>query len=435
MRQLQLQVRRERVKRVMQIAREHESLAPSALQAERVERDGRLEEGWVLIFLNLPNHRVGRFVDAVREEVEDAQFVLLPLGSLPLQTPLEEVQERVHDVSRLSTLELVLSSMQSVGSWKGMVLYSALAGIIGAYGVIFDVGYLLVAAMLINPMGAPAMVSVIGVAIGDPRMFGRGAVRFLVSLVLQAVAAAMLGYGYALTVSTEMMEQITSLSVWGVAVALAAGAAGAITQVHSERDSLVSGTAAGFMIAAALAPPAAVLGLSLPLQRWDYAGLMGFLLLLQFPAIALGGWLALLAHGVQPADPSIGRGRAVWRTALAAAVLIATVGMVWWQAGQEPRFLKADLSRQALEIARDALERVEGAHLIEASARFTRPELERYDREGMLMEITVENAGGASDQELESAVRAEVRRLVHARMRDVVPFVDVTVLEGESDSP
>jgi hypothetical protein len=158
---------------------------------------------------------------------------------------------------------------------------------------------------------------------------------------------------------------------------------------------------------------------------------MGFLLLLQFPAIALGGWLALLLHGVRPADPSIGRGSPVWRTALAVAVTLVTVGMVWWQTTQEPRFLKADLSRQALEIARDALDGVPGAELIEASARFTRPELERYDREGILVEVTVENTGGAGDGDVEDAVRAEVRRLVHARMRDVVPFVDVTVLPPE----
>jgi uncharacterized membrane protein len=77
-------------------------------------------------------------------------------------------------------------------------------------------------------------------------------------------------------------------------LALVAGAAGAQAQVQAERDSLVSGTGAGFMVAAALAPPAAMLGLSVPLARWDYAGLMAFLLLLQFVAISLGGWLVLL---------------------------------------------------------------------------------------------------------------------------------------------
>jgi uncharacterized membrane protein len=432
MRQLQIQVRREHVDRVLELAREHESLSRSALRAEKVGRDGHDEHGWALIFLDLPNRRVGSFVDAVRSEVDDAHFVLLPVGTLPLHTPLREVEEQVEDVSRLSTLELVLASLQSVGSWKGMLLYSVLAGVIGGYGVIFDVSYLLVAAMLINPMGAPALVSVIGLAIGDLWMFGRGGARFFVSLVVQGAAALALGYGYALDVSTEMMEQVTNLSSWAVVVALAAGAAGAQAQVKSDRDSLISGTASGFMVAAALAPPTAVLGLSIPLARWDYTATMAFLLALQFVAIALGGWLALLVFGVRPAEPSIGRGSPRWRTALVVVVLAATAGLVAWQTRLGAGFLKADLSRQALEIARDAVEAVPGAHLVESTARFTRPEMERHEREGLLMQVTVEREPDAPpDDVLENAIRAEVRRLVRARMEGVVPFVDVTVLPGE----
>ncbi|CAN5861890.1 hypothetical protein BH23GEM7_BH23GEM7_20390 [soil metagenome] len=426
MRQLQVQIRRDKTDRVLELAREHESLSPNAVRAQ-----GSDGEEFTLVFLNLPNSNVGRFVEAVRKEVEQAQFVLLPLGTLPLQTPLEEIEESVTDVSSLSTLELVLGSLQSIGSWKGILLYSALAGLIGAYGVIFDVSYLLVAAMLINPMGAPAIVSVIALAIGDVRMFGRGGLRFLISLAVQAGAALALGAAYALDISTPMMEQITSLSSWSVLVALAAGAAGAVTQVKSERDSLVSGTAAGFMVAAALAPPAAVLGLSIPLGRWDYTALMGFLLLLQFVAIGVGGWLALMVYGVHPADPSVGRGKRMWRTVLAALVLLATAGMVWWQMGQEPRFLKADLSRQALHLVRDAVATIPEARLIASTAGFTRREIEPRDHEALLIEVVVEDtAGTRNSQELESAVRASVTREVAARMERVIPFVNVTVLPG-----
>lgn len=160
--------------------------------------------------------------------------------------------------------------LQSVGVWRGLLLFSVLAGVIGAYGLIFDVGNLLVAAMLVNPMGAPALVAVVAIAIGGARMFLRGGARFGVSLLAQA--------------------------------------------------------------AAVLAPPAAVLGLAVPLGRWDYAGLMAFLLVLQFVAIAAGGWLSVHAVGVRPAEPGIGRGSAPRRTALVAAVTIVMATLVLWQA-------------------------------------------------------------------------------------------------------
>lgn len=299
MRQLHLQLRPEKADRVLQLANEHDALDPASVVARGADGEER-----AMVFLNLPNDRVGKFVSAVEEEVKDAQFVLAPQGTLPIQTPLEDVEERVRDVSRLSTLELVLAGLQSVGSWKGLVLYALFSGVIAAYGVIFDVSYLLVAAMLINPMGAPAMVSVIGIAVGDIRLFGRGGLRFLVALVVQTVSAMILGFGYAIHVTTSTMEQVTNLSVLSVLLALAAGAAGAQAQVQSDRSSLVSGTAAGFMIAAALAPPSAVLGLSVPLGRWDYAALMTFLLALQFAAIGLAGWLALHFYGYAPRTPA-----------------------------------------------------------------------------------------------------------------------------------
>ncbi|CAN5885167.1 hypothetical protein BH23GEM9_BH23GEM9_00290 [soil metagenome] len=433
MRSLQVQVRTDRAQRVLALAESHGARAPVAVQAIALTTTvGGDDSGWSVLMLNLPNDSVGRFVEAVADEAADASFVLMPVGTLPVATPLDRIDDSVRDVSTLSTLELVVSSLQSVGAWRGMLVYSVLAGIVAAYGLSFDVVYLLVAAMLINPMGAPAVVSVIGIAIGDHRMFARGGLRFLVSLVAQATAALALGLAYGLTVSTSMMEQVTSLSAWSAVLALAAGAAGAQAQLTSERDSLVSGTAAGFMVAAALAPPAAVLGLSVALGRWDYFELMAFQLLLQFVAIAAGGWVTLHLLGVRPADESIGRGSAQWRNVLAATVTLAVIGLAWLQSGLEPRFTKADLSRTALEVARDAVDQTASVALVESSAHFTRPEEERHSGEALLFDIVVERlpSGPPVDDDVETEIRERVRRLVRTRMSGVVPFVRVTVLNG-----
>jgi uncharacterized hydrophobic protein (TIGR00271 family) len=429
MRQLQIVARDSNASGIARLAERHRAFPPASMSVRRGE-----EEGWRLFVVDLPNEHVGSFVEAVARDVDEAQFILFPTGTLPLRTPLREVAPRVRDVSHLSTLELVLASLQSVGSWQGMLLYSVLAGIVAAYGIVFDVVYLLVAAMLINPMGAPAMVAVIGVSVGDVRLFGRGGVRFFTSLAIQAAAAATFGIAYGLDVSTGMMEQVTSLSGWAALLALAAGAAGALSQVRSERGSLVSGTAAGFMIAAALAPPAAVLGLALPLGRGDYAVLMLFLLALQFLAIAVGGWLVLLLHGVHPRDPSTGRGAARWRLVLAVAVTLATLGAVLWQNGQEPRFLKAELTRTALQISREAVESVPGVRLVETSARFTRRQLDGLPGEAMLLQVHVSVPDeGREVRAIQDEVRREITERVVASMRGVSPFVDVTVLPGDGN--
>jgi|GEM_PF-309057 len=430
MRSVQVQVRTSLVDRVLDLASEHQAFASLAVRAEHVRWSGQddLDGEWSVIVVNLPNHRVGTFVERVSDAMDDAQFILAPVGMLPLRTPSEDIAPEVLDVSRISTVELVLASLQSIGAWKGLVVYSVLAGVVGAYGLIFDVVYLLVAAMLINPMGAPLVVSVIGVAIGDARLFGRGGLRFAASLAVQALTALGLGFAYGLEVSTAMMEQVTSLSDWAVIIALASGAAGALTQIKSDRDSLISGSAAGFMVAAALAPPAAVLGLSVPLGRWDYSAQMAFLLALQFFAVTAGGWLVLAASGVRPSDSSAGRGSARHRGLLLGLVVAFLTALVAWQLAQDAAFRTADLSRDALEIARDAVAAVPGAEHVESSARFTRPDLERHPGETLLFTIVAEVDQPSRNEEIVSAIRLEVEQRVRRRMDGVVPLVDVTLV-------
>ena len=61
---------------------------------------------------------------------------------------------------------------------------------------------------------------------------------------------------------------------------IAAGAAGAINLMQSERSSLVSGAATGMLVAASLAPPAGIIGMAAAIGRWDMAVSGLFLLLL-----------------------------------------------------------------------------------------------------------------------------------------------------------
>ncbi len=425
MRQLHVQIRPEHAQRVLELGEEHRAFSPTMVAAGRP--DG---EDWRMVFLNLPNDQVGAFVGAVREEVSDAQFVLFPWGTLPVQTPVAEVHQRLRDVAPLSTTELVLGSLQSLGSWKALLLYAAFSGIVAAYGLIVNASYMLVAAMLIAPMGAPGMVAVVGTAIGDVRMAGRGTWRFLVAVLVLVATAAVVGWGYDLDLSTVMMEQVSALSAWTVVVALVAGAAGAQSQVQSERSSLVTATATGFLIAAALSPSSAVAGLSIPLGRWDYVALMSFVVALQFVALLAGGWLALRLYGIQPGDPTVGRGSQRGRSLLAGAATAAVILLVAWQLSRPVAWRKADVARAAATVSRSAVEEVAGARLIEASAHFTRPDLASRNGDALLVNLIVEHlpAAGGSAAELESAVRSAVSERVSQQFPDVLPFVTVTAV-------
>lgn len=425
MRQIQIQVPGEDEQTVLRLAEEHGAFAPVAGSVRRPDRpDGSL------ILLNLPNDGVGRFVDAVERGVAEAEFVLFPRGAIPFRKPVSDIRREVRDVAPRSSLELVLGSLQSVGSWRGMLLYACFSGIVAAYGVIFSRGYLLTAAMLIAPLGAPAMVSVIGVTIGDWRMLVRGFARFWVAMLALAAAALLLGLAYPLTTSTEMMEEISNLSLWSVLLAVVGGAAGAQSQVQSERDSLVTATATGFLVAVALSPPSAVLGLAVALGRWDYVGQMTFIVILTYFGILLGGWGSLFLHGIGPGRETARRGAGRIRSWLLAAAAVLVVGLVGWQSTRGPSFRKADRSGEAIEQARAAVAEVRGVSLVEADAHFTRRDIRSGAAgEALLVDVVVERAGPASSVD---SVEAAVRRAVEAALRStspgVVPYVDVTTL-------
>jgi uncharacterized membrane protein len=426
MRLLQVQVPLDEADRLRKLIGRHAGVWSSLVRAEGPE-----EEQTVLLSVSVSNRAVGELVSAVTREIPRSELILLPQGVLRVAPPLGEVDPHVHEVTRRSTLELVLSSLQSLGSWRGMVLYAVLSGIAAAYAVVLDAVHLLVAAMLIAPMGAPAIVSVVGIAIGDLRMFGRGAGRFAASIGVLIVIAAVFGALVGLEHPTTTMEQLTSISRWTGLLAVVAGAAGAQSQIQSERSSLVSGSATGFLVAAALSPTSAVLGLSLVIGRWESAWLMAFQLALQFSGIAAGGWMVLAGFGVKPDDQTVGRGIRRWRWTLIGGISAAFAALVVLQSAAGASHARADLSRRAVSVAGEAAREVAGARPISVSARFTGAGAAGR-AEPLLISIIVTAADERARPggKLEDRVAESVRSALDRRLQGVVPFVVVTTARG-----
>lgn len=421
MREIEVLVRRTDVDVVRRIAEEHAHAAPTVLAVESAEEHERRQ-----MQILLRNERVGAFVEEVASRLDDVQFLMSPHGVIPLRERLDDLDEHVADVSRRSTMELVVDGLQSIGSWRGMILYAFISGLVAAYGVIFDTVYLLTASMLIAPMGAPAMVAVIGVTLGESKMIRRGTIRFFAALGVATAAGALLGGLYGLRSPTPTMEEIAALSKWAILLAVAGGAAGAQALVRSERDSLVTATATGFLVAVALSPPAAVLGLSLPMMRGQYALLMSFNLVLTFFGILLGGWLSLRFFGVTPGDAPGRRGHKSMATAMVVTVLVLAGALTAWQARAAPDFQKADLTQDALQVTRDVVgKESRGFRLLDVRAVFLREEPDWLEAEGLLVRAVVHptGAGGVVEE-----LRTELEGALRHALPGVEPFVDMVTV-------
>lgn len=102
---------------------------------------------------------------------------------MALYPPEDKAPDQVTDIETRSPIEIFLSGLQSIGSWKGFIGYSVITSIVVWIGLFTNTSYLLVAAMLIAPFAGPAMNTAIATARGDWPLLKEGLIRYFISIL------------------------------------------------------------------------------------------------------------------------------------------------------------------------------------------------------------------------------------------------------------
>ncbi len=427
MRQLFVQVPRGRGPEVAETAEDFGALNVAAFSAD--DAGGAPLD---VVMLHLSNGNVGPFLDRL-ERVPELRVAFLPRGVVALRPPAEEAPEQVKDVEVRSPIEVFLAGVQSVGSWTGLVGYAAAAGVVVWVGLFTNTIYLLTAAMLIAPFAGPAMNAAIATASGDTRLLGQSLLRYVGALAAMIAATALLSLFFGPDTPTTQMVARSNVSAVAVLLPLAAGAAGALNLVQSDRDSLVSGAAVGVLVAASLAPPAGLVGMAGVIGRWDLA-LSGFyVLVLQLVGINATGAVVFRMFGLSGGGARYERNRS-WLFPLGTAVTaLLLAGLLFWQFSGPLRFERASVAERAATEMRTVIEAHPEVALVEAGARFTRSSAEGPPT--LLAEVYVRRLPGATADEaaLRQALARQLQERVRARWPALRPLVSVTVLDGPSE--
>lgn len=428
MRQLFVQVPRGHGKEVLSIAQAHQGTNLAQMEAEGCDR------ALDLVLLHVSNSKVEDVLGEL-EQLPEVQITLLPSGIMALHPPTNQAPEQVTNVELRSPIEVFLSGLQSVGSWKGFLGYAALAGIVVWIGLYTNTVYLLTAAMLIAPFAGPAMNVAIATARGDRKLMGRSLLRYFIALGVTISMAALLSLIFGQTIATPQMVQRSQVSAVAVLLPLAAGAAGALNLAQSERSSLVSGAATGMLVAASLAPPAGVVGMSMAIGRWDMAVGGAFLLVLQLCGINLSAALLFRTFGLSTQGARYSRGKkAVFPIALAITVL-ALVSLLVWQLVNPPNLERASLAQRANAEVQQVVKQESSAQLVESNVRFTRTNIQGQNT--LLTVLYVQRSPGATESD--TAIRDRLTQAVQARLLqqdiNVTPLVSVNVLTPPQQNP
>jgi len=235
-------------------------------------------------------------LDALQNTLEaqpNAHIVVLPVEMyLPQQDEEERKQEHAATEAREALYDGVEKGVQLDFNFVMLVILSS---VVAAIGLITDNVAVVIGAMVIAPLLGPNLALSLGTALGDLSLIQKSVKTLIVGLLLAVIIPAGLSLFWSFDASNHELTLRTVVGIDSVALALASGAAAALSLTTGLSSVLV-----GVMVAVALLPPAAALGLMLGSGNISLATGAGLLLFVNVVCINLASKIVFDIKGIRP---------------------------------------------------------------------------------------------------------------------------------------
>ena len=242
--------------------------------------------------------------DEDRQSVLDALQGLLGETSKILVLSLEAVLPRKEpDPSDKETNEAVTTTREELYSEieknarldSTYLLLVFLSTIVVAIGLIEDNVAVVIGAMVIAPLLGPNIALALGAALGDMPLMWKAIKTTLAGIALALFLSVILGVFYPLNLDSHELMARTDVGLDSVVLALASGAAAVISLTTGLASVLV-----GVMVAVALLPPTATLGIMLGSGQTKLAVGAALLLAVNIVCVNLAAKIVFWIRGVKP---------------------------------------------------------------------------------------------------------------------------------------
>ncbi len=260
-------------------------------------------------YVPLPTNAVEPVLDSLRAAGldDDAITVVLDANTV-VSRRFDQIEERYAEDEgaddRIAREELTAAAAELAPSTRNFVIMTLISAIIATAGLLLDSPAVVVGSMVIAPLIGPAMAASVGTVTNDTELFRRGVRLQIAGLLLAVVGAAAFAFfiRYANLIPPvldvfeipEIRERVAPDAL-SLVVALGAGAAGVISLASGVSTALV-----GVMIAVALLPPAATMGIGIAWMDPLTALGSGVLLLVNVLSINLAAIVVLWYSGYRP---------------------------------------------------------------------------------------------------------------------------------------
>lgn len=270
-----------------------------------VYADERSDMDRCLVRIVISTKRVQELLDGIQAAIgaqADWRAVVIPIqASVP--SPGPSVKAVSDDEPRKFSFASITVSREAIWNEinKGarldlnFIILSVLSTITAAIGLLTDNVAVVIGAMVIAPLLGPNLAFAFGTALGDRglmvRAFGTNVLGIAISLALSyAIGALWTG-----PLDSPELVSRTVVGYESIALALAAGAAAVLSLTTGLSSTLV-----GVMVAVALLPPAATLGIMLGAGNYFAAGSAALLLAVNIVCVNLVAQLVFVVKGIGP---------------------------------------------------------------------------------------------------------------------------------------
>ena len=272
-----------------------------AALAEKLEaRDVRLgvvgEDGMQAVRLLVPDDKLQAALNTLQHILvaqPSARILVLPVE---ISLPRRPDDARREEDSAVAARESLYDSVERNARLdRNYIVLVVLSTTVAAIGLIENNVAVVIGAMVIAPLLGPNLAFGLGTALGDIALMRMSASTAAVGIAVAISLTTAIGALWPFDVSSPEITARTDVGMDSVALALAAGAAAALSLTTGLPSVL-----GGVMVAVALLPPAATLGLMLGQGDTHLAVGAGLLLAINVVCVNLASKVVFYVKGIRP---------------------------------------------------------------------------------------------------------------------------------------
>ena len=272
----------------------------SALAEKQKAHDFRLgfkgEDGRQAMRLLVSDDKVQAVLDTLQGLLGAQPYARIVVIPVDAALPLPPEKEREKEDSATAAREALYNEVEkNVRLDLNYTVLVVLSTVVAAIGLIENNVAVVIGAMVIAPLLGPNLALGFGAALGDFSLMRKSLQTNFAGFALSVVLSFLIGTFWRFGAESSELLARTDVGMDSVALALASGAAAALSLTTGLPSVLV-----GVMVAVALLPPAAALGLTLGRGSMHLAMGAGLLLAINIVCVNLAAKLVFLVKGIRP---------------------------------------------------------------------------------------------------------------------------------------